>query len=178
MPARNSLRAAILLVAAFAVVPVRPVVAQSTDTLRLGLEEAVTRVLRSSDEARIANAQVAILDAQVLSARAAGLPQVRLASSYSQVIKNARADIVGQVFNQRFNYNTNLQIQQSLFQGGRVLSASQAATRSERAANATREETRAQLAVTMQRAYLNVVFTARLLAIQQRNLVLADERLG
>lgn len=166
------------MVVALSVASARPLGAQSTDTLRLGLEEAVTRVLRSSDEARIANAQVALLDAQVLSARAAGLPQVRLASSYTQVIQNARADIVGQVFNQRFNYNTNLQIQQSLFQGGRVISASQAASRSERAANATREETRAQLAVTMQRTYLNVVFTARLLEIQQRNLVLADERLS
>ena len=166
------------MVAALSVAALRPLGAQATDTLRLGLEEAVTRVLRSSDEARIANAQVALLDAQVLSARAAGLPQVRLASGYTQVIQNARADIVGQVFNQRFNYNTNLQVQQSLFQGGRIVSASQAASRSERAASATREETRAQLAVTMQRTYLNVVFTARLLEIQQRNLVLADERLG
>lgn len=178
MPARTSFRAVTLLVAALAVALARPLGAQSSDTLRLGLEEAVTRVLRSSDEARIANAQVDLLDAQVLSARAAGLPQVRLFSSYTQVIQNARADIVGQVFNQRFNYATNLQVQQSLFQGGRVLSASQAASRSERAAIATREETRAQLAVAMQRTYLNVVFTARLLEIQRRNLVLADERLG
>lgn len=178
MPVRHFLRAATLLVVAPAMMSARPLGAQSADTLRLGLEDAVTRVLRSSDEARIANAQVALLDAQVLSARAAGLPQVRLASSYTQVIKNARADIVGQVFNQRFTYNTNLQVQQSLLQGGRVVAASQAASRSERAANATREETRAQLAVTMQRTYLNVVFTARLLEIQRRNLTLADERLA
>lgn len=178
MTARNSLRAATLLVAALAVTLARPLGAQSTDTLRLGLEEAVTRVLRVSDESRIADAQVALVDAQVLSARSAGLPQVRLASSYQQIVQNARADIVGQVFNQRYNYNTNIQVQQSLFQGGRVVSASQAASRSERAAVATREETRALLAVGMQRTYLNVVFTKRLLEIQQRNLVLADERLA
>lgn len=178
MPVRTPFRAVTLLVAALSVAPVRTVGAQSTDTLRLGIEEAVTRVLRTSDESRIADAQVALLDAQVLSARAAGLPQMRLASSYQQIVQNARADIVGQVFNQRYNYNTNLQIQQSLFQGGRVISASQAASRAERAAVATREETRAQLAVGMQRTYLNVVFTARLLDIQRRNLVLADERLA
>lgn len=163
---------------ALSVLSARPVHAQAADTIRLGLEEAVTRVLRTSDESRIADAQVALLDAQVLSARAGGLPQIRLASSYTQVIQNARADIVGQVFGQRFTYNTNLQVQQSLFQGGRVVSASQAASRAERAATATREETRAQLAVGIQRAYLNVVFTKRLLEIQQRNLVLADERLS
>lgn len=182
MPARTSLRATFLFVlplsGALFVARTPLLGAQSTDTLRLGLEDAVTRVLRSSDEARIANAQVAVLDAQVLAARAAGLPQLRLASSYTQVIQNARADIVGQVFNQRFTYNTNFQVQQSLFQGGRIVSATQAASRAEQAAVATREETRAQLAVTMQRTYLNVVFTARLREIQQRNLLLADERLA
>lgn len=177
MPARQTFRAAATWAVALAFALASPSGAQSADTLRLSLEDAVTRILRSSDEARIANAQVALTDAQVLSARAAGLPQVRLASSYSQLIRNARADIVGQVFGQRFTYNTNLQVQQSLFQGGRVLSASQAASRSERAAIATREETRASLAVNIQRAYLNVLFTARLLEIQQRNLVLAEERL-
>ncbi len=151
--------------------------AQSADTLRLTLEEAVTRMLRTSDEARIADAQVAVADAQVLAARAAGLPQLRLNSSYSQVLRNARADIVGAVFGQRYTYNTNLQVQQSLFQGGRIVAASQAAARVERAALATRDEARAQLAVDAQRVYLDVLFTARLAAIQQQNLGIADARL-
>jgi outer membrane protein len=152
--------------------------AQTADTLRLSLEEAVTRMLRSSDEARIADAQVAVADAQVLAARAAGLPQLRLNSSYSQVLRNARADIVGAVFGQRYTYNTNLQVQQSLFQGGRIVAASQAAARVERAALATRDEARAQLAVDAQRVYLDVLFTARLAAIQRQNLDIADDRLA
>src|SRR5690349_3789122 len=78
--------------------------AQATDTLRLEIGEAVTRALRSSDEARIADAQVALADAQVLSARATGLPQLRLNSGYTQVVKNARADIVGSLFRQNYTY--------------------------------------------------------------------------
>lgn len=151
--------------------------AQSPDTLRLTLAEAVQRMLRTSDEARIATAQVEVADAQVTAARAAGLPQVRFNSTYGQQVANARALIVGNVFGQSYTYNTNVLFQQSFFQGGRIVSASQAAARSERAALATRDETRADLIVGAQRAYLGVSLQARLADIQRRNLVLADERL-
>lgn len=173
-----SLRALLRSLAAAAFLAAAPLPAQSADTLRLTLEDAVTRMLRGSDEARIADAQVEVADAQVLAARAAGLPQLRLNSSYSQVLRNARADIVGAVFGQRYTYNTNLQLQQSLFQGGRIIAASQAATRVERAALASRDEARAQLAVDAQRVYLEVLFTARLADIQRQNLAIADERLS
>lgn len=153
--------------------------AQAPDSVRLTVSDAVTRMLRASDEGRIADAQVELADAQVTAARAAGLPQLRLNSTYTQVLRNARAAIVGTaIFGQNYNYNTNLQLQQSFFQGGRIVAASQAASRVERAAWLTREETRAQLAVDAQRAYLNALFTARIEDIQRRNLVLADDRLA
>lgn len=152
--------------------------AQGSDTLRLSLVDAVNRVLSSSDESRLANAQVAVADAQVTIARASGLPQLRLNGSYQQVLKNARAQIVGQVFNQPYVYASNLNVQQAVFQGGRIVAASQAAARVEAAAELTREETRAQLAVDIQRVYLNAVFTARIADIQTTNLRLADERLA
>jgi outer membrane protein TolC len=150
----------------------------TADTLRLDLADAVTRVLRSSDESRIATAQVELADAQVTSARASSMPQVRLASTYSQVLKNARAEIVGNVFGQSFTYNTNILFQQSLFQGGRLIGASQVAARSERAARLTRDEVRATIAVDAQRAYLGAVYAARIADIQRRNLAIADERLA
>lgn len=156
----------------------RPTAAQSGDTLRLALPDAVARVLRASDESRIADAQVDVADAQVMAARAAGLPQLSLNSTYTQVLKNARAEIVGAVFGQNYNYNTNLQLRQSFFQGGRILAASQAASRVERAAGLSRDETRAQLAVDIQRVYLNALFTARIAEIQRVNLELADDRLA
>ncbi len=170
MISRLTLLAAALLLGA---APLR-----AQDTLRLAVSDAVTRILRSSDEIRIANAQIELADAQILTARAAGLPQLRLNSSYNQVVENARATIVGSVFGQPYTYNTNLQLQQALFQGGRIVAASQAASRVERAAVLTREETRAMLAVDAQRVYLNALFTARIADIQRRNLALADQRLA
>lgn len=154
------------------------VAAQGADTLRLSVGDAVERVLRSSDEARLANAQVDVADAQVTAARAAGLPQLRMNGSYQQVLRNARAEIVGALFNQNYVYSSNLNLQQALFQGGRIVAAAQAASRVEQAATLTREETRAQLAVDIQRVYLNAVFTARMAEIQATNLAIADDRLA
>jgi outer membrane protein TolC len=175
---RIALLALLALGAAVALPSAARAQAQVADTLHLTVEDAVTRILRTSDEARIANAQVEVADASVTAARAAGLPQLRLNSTYSQVLKNARAEIVGSVFGQNYTYNTNLQLQQSFFQGGRIVAASQVAARVERAALQTRDETRAGLAVDIQRVYLNAVFTTRIAEIQQRNLSLADERLA
>ncbi len=40
---------------------------------------------------------------------AAGLPQLRLNLTYTPVLTNARAEIVGQLFGQNYVYNSNLQ---------------------------------------------------------------------
>lgn len=152
--------------------------ASSFDTLRLSIDEAVTRVLRESDESRLAAAQVEIADAQVTSARAAGLPQLRLAGNYSQVIKNARAEIVGAIFGQNFNYNSNVNLSQSLFQGGRIFAGARAAGDVQRSARFTVAETKAQLSVDVQRAYLTALLQRELEAIQTRNIELAVARIG
>ena len=150
----------------------------STDTIRLSIADAVARVLRESDETRLASALVEIADAQVTSARAAGLPQLRLAGNYSQVLKNARAEIVGQVFNQPFNYSSNLNVSQALFQGGRIFAGARAANSVRSAAKYSVAETQALLAVGVQAAYLNALLQRELEDIQTRNLALADERIA
>lgn len=152
---------------------------QGRDSLRLSIEDAVRRVVRESDEARIAQAQVEVTDAQVTTARAAGLPQARLSSQYNQVLRNARAEIVGQtIFGQNYNYSGNVNFSQVLFQGGRVFAGARAAGDARRAASFSRQETEAVLAVDVQRAYLTAQLTRELLEIQRRNAALASERVS
>lgn len=151
---------------------------QVGDTVRLTIGDAVTRAIRESDESRLASAQVEIADAQVTSARATGLPQMRLAGNYSQVLRNARAEIVGSIFGQNFNYSSNVNISQTLFQGGRVWAGARAASDVRGSARLNVAETRALLSVTMQRAYLNALLQRELEAIQARNLELADQRIA
>jgi outer membrane protein TolC len=148
-----------------------------SDTLRLTIEDAVTRAVRQSDEARLAAAQLDVTDAQITTARAAGLPQLRLNGSYTQVIENARANIVGSVFGQAFTYNTNANLSQTIFQGGRIFAGTRAAANVRQAARFDQAEVRASISVDIQRAYFLALLSDRLYEIQVRNLALADERL-
>jgi outer membrane protein TolC len=151
--------------------------AQRTDTLRLGVVEAVSYILRASDENKIALLNVDATDAALTSARAAAFPQLRFTGQYQQVIKNARAEIVGTVFGQSYTYSGTVNAQQPIFQGFRIFSAARAAGRVSSAARFDAGETRARLAVDVQRSYLNVLYLAKIAELQQRNLALSTARL-
>src|SRR5258705_8829708 len=100
---------------------------RARDTLRLSVDEAVTIALRQSDEMGIAAAQVDVADALYGAARANALPQLRFGGAYLHVYESARGQAVGAVFNQPNTYTTNANLTQTLFQGGRLVSATRAA---------------------------------------------------
>jgi outer membrane protein TolC len=146
------------------------------DTLRLSLSEAVTLALREADEVRRANADVALTAAQVTTSRASALPQLRLTGAYTHVFANARARAVNQVFNQPNTYTVNANLSQTLFQGGRELASWRAARRMRDAARLTAGETRADVTVSVLRAYLDASLADRVERIRNENLVLASQR--
>ncbi len=150
----------------------------ATDTLVLTFDAAVQRALRDGEEVRSANASIDIADAQIGLARSTGLPQLRLNSGYNQAVENARANIVGAVFNQAFTYTANAQLAQPLFLGGRVVAGAKAANAARSAARANTAEVRGNVVVDVERAYLNALFTRRLIEIQEQNLALADQRVA
>ncbi len=154
-----------------------PVRAQRPDTLRVGIGDAVTYVLRGSDENKLAVLNVDAADAALTVARAPALPQVRFNGQYQQVLTNARAEIVGQIFNQNYTYSGTFAATQPLFQGLRLFSAIRGAAQVKSAVRFDAGETRAQLAVTMQRSYLNALYLATIAELQARNLALSTERL-
>jgi outer membrane protein TolC len=156
---------------------ITPAMAQRADSLPLSLEAAVQRALEVGDEVLLTRAQIELADAQVTTARAPGLPQLRISSTYNHVFENARANAVGQIFNQPNTYNTNANLSQSLFQGGRVFAGWRAARRFRNAARMTAQEARSQTAYDVQEAYLQALFAEQLAEIQQANLTLADAQL-
>lgn len=157
----------VMKAATLAVLVAVPVSGQTPDTIRLSLGEAVTRAVRFGDEARLADAQIEVADAQMTSARASGLPQVRINSTFNHVYENARAQAVGQIFNQPNSYNTNANISQTVFQGGRIWAGTRAASRTREAAELNETETKNRVSFDVQRAYLQVLFTRRLAEIQE-----------
>ena len=147
------------------------------DTLRLSLGEAVSIAMRQSDEVGIAAAQVDVATALYGTARASTLPQLRFTGSYVHVYESARGQAVGSVFNQPNTYGTNLNLSQTLFQGGRLVSAMRAAGELREAARLDEHEERAQITIQVQRAYLQALFADRIAELQQQNLALASSRL-
>ncbi|HET9454636.1 MAG TPA: TolC family protein, partial [Gemmatimonadaceae bacterium] len=152
--------AAALLLLAAAAFDVTPLAAQArpalppADTVRLSLGDAVETALRTSDEVMLASAQTEVADAQVTVARAGALPQLRINSTYNRAFESARANAVGQLFNQPETYTATLNVSQSLFQGGRLRAANRAATSARSASRLEAEETRAVVGMQVQRAYL------------------------
>jgi outer membrane protein TolC len=168
----------LVIVGAALVVVADPIAAQYRDTLSLSIADAVELALRAGDEARLASAQVSLTEAQITTARAGGFPQLRFQVTQSHVIENARAQAVGQIFNQPNTYNANANLSFAFFQGGRVRAASRVASRSHEAARLTAEEVRSQVALDVQRAYVQALFAGRVAEIRAAAYTLASERLG
>ena len=162
----------------FVVFSAYPAAAQRQDTLRLTIKSAVEQAITTSDEVRITQAQVELADAQVNAARAAGIPQARLTSTYSKVFENARANAVGSVFNQPNTYNTSLNISQAVFQGGRIMAGRRVAESTREAVRYDQREVQARVSVDAQRAYLQALYAQHLVALQDTNLALATARLA
>src|SRR4051812_12683977 len=162
----------------FVVFSAVPVLAQTQDSLRLTIKSAVEQAISSSDEVRITQAQIELADAQVTAARAAGIPQARLTSTYSHAYENARANAVGSVFNQPNTYNTSLNLSQAIFQGGRIMAGRRAAESTREAVRYDQRETRSRVSVDAQRAYLQALYTQQVAALQDTNLAIASRRLA
>jgi outer membrane protein TolC len=152
--------------------------ATGRDTLRLSVDDAVTIALRQSDEVGVAAAQIDVADAQYGAARANALPQLRINGAYLHTYQSARGQAVGAQFNQPNTYTANANLAQTLFQGGKLVSAARAADEMRDAARFDEREVRANVTLLVQRAYLEALFTGRIAELQQRNLALASSRVA
>jgi outer membrane protein TolC len=146
------------------------------DTLRLSIEDAVTRAERQSDVARSAAAQLEVTSAQLELARATALPSLRITGGYTHSYASARGSAVSANFNQTNTYTIAGSFNQPLFQGGRAVLGIRAANRLRSAARLTEQDARTAAGLDAQRAYLTAVLAERLVGIQRSNLTLASNR--
>jgi outer membrane protein TolC len=169
---RRAIRGAAFVFAALAAAPLA---AQGGDTLNLPLAQAL-QLAHGGEEVGLATSRLDAATAAVGSAKSGGMPTVRLSSTFSHVYENARAQAVGQIFNQPNTYNTSATLSVPLFQGGRTRNATRAAASLRDAATA--EVTGTELDVSLQTldAYLSAQLAERLVAIQEANLALAEAR--
>jgi outer membrane protein TolC len=94
------------------------------------------------------------------------------------VVQSARASAVGAIFNQPNTYTANAQLSQTLFQGGKIIAGSRAASAVRNSARLDQTETAAQVSLDVQRSYLEALFAATYAEIQDSSLALAEQRLA
>ncbi|HEV7587253.1 MAG TPA: TolC family protein [Longimicrobium sp.] len=162
--------------AALAAGPARAQQPAPGDTLRVTIQDAVARALGQGDEVRLAESRSEAASAQVGQARSTALPALRMNSAFTHVYENARAQAVGQIFNQPNTYNVNFNLSAPLFQGGRISAGLKSARGLRGAAQADVEQARADVTLLVLRAYLDALFSDRLVQIQRENVALAEER--
>ena len=160
---------------------------QTPDTARLTLDSALARALAQSEEVRIARAGVLEAQGQVREAFAAALPQVTGSVVYYRQFASIFEDFgddttlspifANSPFGAANQWTIELKASQTIWSGGKV-GAGLAGARSYRAAAlAQEEESRADLAYRVTRAYLEAVTAARLLDVAAANLDLARQQL-
>jgi outer membrane protein len=175
----RTLRVSAALAAAFAFHSARaqqPAAPAPGDTLQVTLKDALDRALAGGDEVRLAESRRDAANAQIGMARSTGLPQLRMSTAFTHVYENARAQAVGQIFNQPNTYNVNFNLSMPLFQGGRVSAGLRGANRTRGAALADVEQARADVTVSVLSAYLDALLAQQLVDIQRDQVRLADER--
>jgi outer membrane protein TolC len=156
------------------------------DTLRLSLDEAVARAQSSGEEARIANAQVLRAGGQVKEAMAEALPQISYSFSYTRKIDSVFESFAGDTglasvfgntsFGAANTWTGKVSASQMLWSSGKVGAGLAAARAARRSAEANRQETRADIAFAVRKAYLDAVLAAQVARIAEDNLAQAERQ--
>lgn len=189
-------RATLLLAAALALAPSaalaapKPAPPAPTDTLRLSIDDAVTRALATSAEARAVAAAVNVAGGQVKEATAEALPQVTGSVTYNRkfdsIFRAAADDTslgdLGKLFsNSSFaavhGWTADLTASQKLW-SGRVGAGIAAARSVHKYALATRDESLADLAINVRAAYLDALYAAAVQRIAEEGLAQAQAHLA
>ncbi len=183
----------------FWLIGTEPVDAQAlpaTDTVRVSLDEAVSRALIESEEIAVVRAQIDQAESQVTQVTAQALPQVSTNLTYNRAIKTIFDDIGGPQpdepdtasdgfadlfedlpFGRPNNYIATIQASQLLWAGGTVGAAREAARRFTSASRAQLEETADDLTLQVRTAYLDAVLAGHLHQIAIDSREVADAHL-
>ena len=168
----------------------------ATDTVRMSLDEAVSRALSESEEIAVVRSQIDQAEAQVTQVTAQVLPQISTNLTYNRAIKTIFDDIGGPElaepdtasdgfadlfkdlpFGRPNNYMATIQLQQLLWAGGTVGAAREVARRFTSASRAQLEETADELTLQVRTAYLDAVLADRLHQISIDSREVADAHL-
>lgn len=163
----------------------------SADSLALSLDGAVSRALATSEEVRIAQAQQALAESQVVQVRAGALPQINANLSYNRTLASIFDDIsfgpppdeegedsgIVLPFGRPNTWVATLSLTQPLYSGGRVGAGLDIARNVRRAAELDLVEARAEVELQVKTAYFQAVLAQYLVSISEEAYALANAQL-
>jgi outer membrane protein len=160
-----------------------------TDTLRLGLDEAIQRALAHSEDIRTARANVQQTQGQVLQAVSQALPQISGSILYDRKLESlfsgmaADTGVFGAIlknssFAATHAWTVDLTAQQLLWSGGKVGAALRTARAANKAARENERETASELRFQVRQAYYDAVYSRRLVEIAESALEQARAHLS
>jgi outer membrane protein len=166
-----------------------PVTAQESAPLVLSLDEAVARAVAIGEEVASVRARRAGAEGQIQQARAGALPQLTASVNYTRTLASLFQDLAFPAngngdnpfadlpFGQPNTWNATLQVRQPLYSAGRVRTALDIAESVRRAAGLEVEETEADVALQVRRAYFQFGIAGEFVAIAREAYALADAQL-
>lgn len=148
---------------------VRASTAQSQEPLRLSLNEAVERALAVSEEVLLADSDVEIARQQVRAAESAARPQINGSVNYLRTIRSPlefppEFD-VGLPFGRKNTWVARIDVNQTLYAGGRIGAGLRIAEEFLATAGAQRVEDRSEIALQAVEAYYDAVVAEELVTI-------------
>jgi outer membrane protein TolC len=161
------------------------IIAQNTTT---NLPSWITRPLALPDCLNIALQQNATilkarndLDAQygvVVQTRAIALPQIQATGQYKDTERNAIESFPGSPTTQpNQNWNTGIQIVQTIYQGGKTIAAFKAASATKRQAMAQYQTAVADTLLSVRIAYYDVLLAAQEITVNEASVILLQKEL-
>jgi hypothetical protein len=169
-----------LLVLHLGVAHAAPAAALTTaDTLHLTLPQAVSRALASGADMQVARAGVGVAEGRVREATADALPQIKGVVSYNHKfdsifrgVSGADSSGIGKLFSDtpfgaEHAWSLDLTATQLLWSSGRVGAGLQAARAVRRSATAQRDQTAADVTLSVHEAYWNALAAREVVDIAQ-----------
>ena len=163
-----------------------PASAQNTNTIA-GLPAWITRPLSLADCLNIALQQNGtILKAQsdleaqqgvVVQTRAVALPQLTAGGQYKDTERSSIENFPNAPSTPDQNWNANIQLVQSIYEGGKMVAAFKAATATKKQAIAQFQTTRDDTLLAVRLAYYDVLLAAQQITVNQASVVLLQQEL-
>jgi len=151
---------------------------QKQETLNLSLEKAIDRALENNEEVLISRNDVRNADAMVREAWADAYPDITFSGLYTRNIKQPvfffPDPVTGEQMAFRIGsknaYSMTLNVDQPLFQSGKIFGGIQAASLFKKASREGLKAVRSEVILNVKRAYYTVLLNRQLLDINRQSL--------